>query len=289
MRVLITGASGQFGRSLLKTTPSGPEVRALTRAELDITDAVTVYKLVKEFQPHVIVNTAAYTAVDMAETESDRAFVVNADGPEHLAQAALQNNARLIHISTDFVFDGLKSRPYQPDDAVNPLCVYGASKVEGEKRVRAVLGDAGVIVRSGWVYAAERHNFVNTILRLARAKDSLAVIADQVGTPTWGKSLAGLVWALVQRPDIRGIYHWSDAGVASWYDFAVAIQEEAMTLGLLKKSIPIRPITTEEYPLPARRPAYSVLEKHTTVAVTGQHPEHWRMNLRAMLMELVHA
>ncbi len=289
MKVLITGASGQLGHSLLRAAPSGNELHALTRAELDVSDAAAVRKVVQEFRPEVIVNAAAYTAVDKAETETDRAFAVNAYGPEYLAKAAQQSSARLIHISTDFVFDGLKSRPYRPEDAVNPLGAYGRSKAEGDKRVRAVLGNDAVIVRTGWVYAAEGHNFVNTILRLAREKDSLAVIADQVGTPTWARSLARLVWALVQRSEVKGIFHWSDAGVASWYDFAVAIQEEGVATGLLKKTIPIRPITTEEYPLPARRPAYSVLEKQATVALTGVKPDHWRVNLRAMLKELFNA
>jgi dTDP-4-dehydrorhamnose reductase len=289
MKVLITGASGQLGQSLLKTTPNGPEVRALSRAELDITDAVSVNKVVLEFQPHVIINTAAYTAVDKAESEQQLAFAVNTKGTENLGRVASEYSARLIQISTDFVFDGKKSRPYLPTDPVNPLGVYGKSKAEGEGRLQQIMGENTLILRTGWLYAAVGRNFVRTILGLLKHRDSLEVIADQVGTPTWGVSLAGAVWDLVRQPEIKGIHHWSDAGVASWYDFAVAVQEEAMVLGLLKKCIPIRPITTEEYPLPAPRPAYSVLEKHATIAVTGRTPEHWRMNLRAMLKEVKNA
>jgi dTDP-4-dehydrorhamnose reductase len=284
VKVLIAGAGGQLGSSLVKTAVSGYQIRALTRAELDVTDTVAVTSAVTEFAPQVVVNAAAYTAVDKAEGERDFAFAANADGAENLAKAAQECSARFIHISTDFVFDGQKSSPYLPTDAPNPLGVYGASKAEGEERVQRVLGDAVVIIRSGWVYAAEGHNFVKTILRLLKEKDSLGVSADQVGTPTWAISLAQLLWRLVEKPEVRGIYHWSDAGVASWYDFAVAIQEEALAIGLLKQARPIHPIATEGYPLPAKRPAYSVLDKRSLVAATGIIPVHWRVSLRRMLM-----
>ncbi|MFI4920870.1 MAG: SDR family oxidoreductase, partial [Gammaproteobacteria bacterium] len=162
MRVLITGASGQLGYSLLKADPVNKDIRALRHPELDISDAAAVNKVVQGFRPEVIVNAAAYTAVDRAETEFDQALKANAAGPENLAKAAKTIDARLIHISTDFVFDGMQSRPYRPDDPINPLSAYGRSKAEGEVRVRAVLGESAVIVRTGWVYAAKGHNFVNT-------------------------------------------------------------------------------------------------------------------------------
>ena len=184
MKVLITGAAGQLGRALLKTVPPGHDVHALNRVDLDVSDGQAVHESVGSLRPQVIVNAAAYTAVDKAETERDQAFAVNANGPGFLAEAAQQCGARLIHISTDFVFDGRKSRPYLPADAKNPLGVYGASKAEGEEHVRRVLGDTAVLIRTGWVYAAEGRNFVNTILRLLREKSSLKIIADQVGTPT---------------------------------------------------------------------------------------------------------
>ena len=288
MKVLIIGAAGQLGRSLLKTAPGECEIQA-TDIELDIRDQAALRKAVHAFQPAVILNAAAYTAVDKAESERELAFAINASGAENLAQVALECGTRLIHISTDFVFDGKKSSPYLPADEMHPLGVYAASKAEGEIRLRTLKGNTAVILRTGWLYAAEGHNFVKTMLRLMTEKDSLKVIADQVGTPTWAVSLAKLIWKVTQNPAIKGTYHWSDAGVASWYDFAVAIQEEALSQGLLKKSIPIRPITTEEYPSPARRPAYSVLEKQATIAATGEIPDHWRVNLRAMLKELAHA
>ena len=289
MKVLITGAGGQLGQSLLKSLPTEHQILALSRSQLDIVDLNDVRRAVREFQPHVIVNAAAYTAVDKAESERELAFAVNAVGTENLGRVALEYSARLIHLSTDFVFDGKKSRPYLPTDPMNPLGAYGKSKAEGEKRLHQIMGESVIILRTGWLYATEGRNFVNTILSLIKQRDSLNVIADQVGTPTWAMSLAGQVWELLRRPEITGIYHWSDAGVASWYDFAVAIQEEAVEFGLLKKIICIRPISTEEYPLPAPRPAYSVLDKQSTMTETGIVPTHWRVNLRAMLKELVDA
>lgn len=285
MKVLITGAAGQLGRALLKIAPGTVEIRAAGR-ELDICAPAALQNTVQAFGPALIVNAAAYTAVDRAESERDRAFAVNATGVENLARAARAGGARLIHISTDFVFDGSKSSPYLPQDEMRPLNVYGASKAEGEKRLRSVLGDDAVIVRTGWLYAAAGQNFVNTMLRLMREKDSLGVIADQVGTPTWAASLAEVIWKIAQNPKITGTHHWSDAGVASWYDFAVAIQEEALAAGLLPRAIPIRPIAASEYPLPAKRPAYSVLDKRSMTAATGVVPVHWRVNLRKMLREM---
>ncbi|HKV98054.1 MAG TPA: dTDP-4-dehydrorhamnose reductase [Gammaproteobacteria bacterium] len=288
MRVLITGANGQLGSALLKTAPAAAEIKAAGR-ELDICAPAALQKAVQAFKPALIVNTAAYTAVDRAESERERAFAVNATGVENLARTARAGGARLIHVSTDFVFDGHKSSPYLPQDEMRPLGVYGASKAEGEKRLRAVLGDAAVIARTGWLYADKGQNFVNTMLCLMREKDSLGVIADQVGTPTWAGSLAEVIWIIAGDPKIAGTHHWSDAGVASWYDFAVAIQEEALAAGLLARAIPIRPLATSEYPLPARRPAYSVLDKRSLISATNLQPVHWRVNLRRMLGDLRHA
>ena len=288
MKVLITGSAGQLGRSLLKTAPADMEIKA-TDAELDISDPAALQKTLVSFKPAVIINAAAYTAVDRAESERDLAFAVNAAGVENLARAARDGGARLIHVSTDFVFDGAKSSPYLPTYPMRPLSVYGESKAEGEKRMRAVLREAGIIVRTGWLYAAEGNNFVKTILKLLGEKDSLGVIADQVGTPTWAKGLAEVLWKIVQDAKITGTHHWSDAGVASWYDFAVAIQEEAEAVGLLSRAVPIRPLATSEYPLPAKRPAYSVLDKRSLIAAAGLQPTHWRRNLRKMFQELTHA
>jgi dTDP-4-dehydrorhamnose reductase len=285
MKTLITGASGQLGRALRHTAPDARALIMADHAALDITDARGVAEFVGREGPNLIINAAAYTAVDQAEREPDAAGAVNADGPENLARAAKAHNARLIHISTDFVFDGAQSRPYRPDDPVHPLNVYGASKAEGEARVRAVLGDEALIVRTSWLYARHGANFVNTMLRLMREEPALEVVADQIGAPTSADSLARFLWLAATRPDVNGTHHYTDAGVASRYDFAVAIQEEALAAGWLGKAVPIRPIASDDYPQAARRPAFSVLDKRATRRQFVIEPVHWRGALRSMLIK----
>lgn len=284
MKVLLTGAAGQLGWELQRTVPQGVALVAVDAAGLDITDSQAVARLVAEERPQAIINAAAYTAVDKAEAEPERARLVNAQGAAHLAQAAKAHDAFLVQLSTDFVFDGASSRPYGPADPPGPLGVYGASKLAGEQAVQQVLGEACAIIRTAWLYSAHGHNFVKTMLRLMAERDEVRVVADQIGTPTWAHGLAAAVWQLTCR-SLPGIHHWSDAGVASWYDFAVAIQEEAVALGLLDRTIPVVPITTADYPTPARRPAYSVLDKAATWALLGGAAPHWRVQLRRMLHE----
>lgn len=284
-KVLITGAGGQVGRMLLETRPEGFEAIACTHADLDIGTGEAVRDFVGRHRPTVIINAAAYTAVDKAELEPDAAKRINADGPGHLAAAARECGARLIHISTDFVFDGAASVPYRPDSATNPLSIYGTSKRDGERAALEVLPERCTIVRTAWVYAATGANFVRTMLRIMRANGAVRVVADQVGTPTAARSLAEVLWRIAGDPEIRGIHHWTDAGVASWYDFAVAIAEEGVGLGLLPPEVTVTPITTAEYPTPARRPSYSVLDKRS-LAPYGLSPIHWRKRLRAVLKEI---
>lgn len=286
MKVLVTGAGGQLASALQRTAPAGLAVSVLGRARLDVSDAGQVQQVVGDLRPQLIINAAAYTAVDRAEDEPVLAGLVNADGPGHLARAAAACGARLIQVSTDFVFSGEASHPYLPADEPAPTGAYGLSKWQGEQQVQAVLGEAAVIVRTAWVYSATGHNFVNTMLRLMRERDSLAVVADQVGTPTWAHGLAEALWRLAERPSVTGILHWTDAGVASWYDFAVAIQEEALAQGLLSRACAVRPIATADYPTPARRPAWSVLDKRATWQALDCTAPHWRVALRAMLAEL---
>lgn len=285
MKVLITGAAGQVGRSLSSQVPSGIEVLACGHKELDIASEGSVSDYVRLNAPDVIINTAAYTAVDRAESEPDLAQKANAAGPRHLAAAARDHGARFIHLSTDFVFDGTASVPYRPEAATNPLSVYGVTKLAGERAVIEEHPEQSVVLRTAWVYAAEGANFVRTMLRMMKANPTVRVVADQVGTPTAARSLAETIWQLVAKPEITGIHHWTDAGVASWYDFAVAVAEEGALLGLVPPDVTVTPIATKEYPTPARRPSYSVLDK-TSLTSRGLMPLHWRKRLRIVLGEL---
>lgn len=284
-RILITGAAGQLGQALVACCPDGVEVHATDRSALDITDAGAVATLVDALNPQVLINAAAYTAVDLAETEREAAFAANAEAPAVLARICAERSLRLLHVSTDFVFDGLRSSPYPPDAEVAPLGVYGASKLAGERAIQAT-GCAHLIVRTGWLYAHRGANFMRTMLRLHAERDVLSVVADQVGTPTRAESLAVALWAAVARPALSGVYHWSDAGVCSWYDFAQAIGEEAQALGLLTTTARIQPIATAAYPTPARRPAYSVLDKAHSWKDFELEPVHWRVQLREALKAL---
>lgn len=286
MKVLITGARGQVGQAMLRSVPGGCDVHAPGREELDISSGDAVRAIAQRVRPDVIVNAAAYTAVDQAETHSRVCFQVNAEGPLFLARCARELGARLLQISTDFVFDGKASSPYLPGADPKPLSVYGESKRIGEQAVLQTLGDGAVVLRTAWVYASWGSNFLRTMLRLMAERRSVRVVADQVGSPTAAQSVANVLWKLVERADIHGIYHWTDAGVASWYDFAVAIAEEGASLQLLPPDIEVLPIPTADYPTPARRPAYSVLDKQSTYATLGLRPIHWRANLRATLKEI---
>jgi dTDP-4-dehydrorhamnose reductase len=293
VKVLITGAGGQVGRILSSDAPPGLEVLACGHQDLDIADASAVSDYVRLHAPDVIINAAAYTAVDRAESEPELARKVNADGPRHLAAAANAASTgaarapgiRLIHLSTDFVFDGTASVPYRPEAATNPLGVYGVTKLAGERAVLEELPGRSVVLRTAWVYAAEGANFVRTMLRVMKANGTVRVVADQVGTPTAARSLAETIWQVVAKPDVTGIHHWTDAGVASWYDFAVAIAEEGALLDLVPPGVTVTPIATAEYPTPARRPSYSVLDK-TSLTSLGLTPLHWRKRLRSVLGEM---
>jgi len=282
--VLVVGAGGQLGQELLRTAAVDVKCVPMARAQLDIADATAVVACLAAVAPQLVVNAAAYTAVDKAESEPAAARRGNAEGPETLAQACAQRGVRLIHISTDFVFDGTSSQPYRPEAATAPLGEYGRSKRAGEVAVLRAQPEA-LILRTGWVYSSFGSNFVKTMLRLMGEREELAVVTDQVGTPTWAHGLAGAVWAAAARPQLHGIYHWSDAGVCSWYDFAVAICEEALTLGLLSRPVTIRPIPATAYPTPAQRPAYSVLDKSKSWCDFALEGVHWRRQLRAMLAD----
>lgn len=286
MKVLITGANGQLGWELQRTVPDNKSAIALNSKQLDITSQSSVDHAIQEYHPDVLVNAAAYTAVDNAEKEKEKAFSVNACGAGTLAEVSHTNGIRMIQISTDFVFDGKKSSPYIPEDRPNPLGVYGASKLEGEEKVRANSNNEALIIRTGWVYSAHGHNFVKTMIRLMNERDEINVVADQVGTPTWANGLAEAIWKFIDFPTLKGIYHWTDAGVASWYDFASLIHDEAVTLGILNHSVAVQPIRTEDYKTDAVRPAYSVMDKTKTWSDIQLQPSHWRAAMQNMLSEI---
>jgi len=284
-KVLITGADGQLGYELQRTALYGYECIATNRDSLDITDAYVVKAFVSELQPDVIINSAAYTAVDKAEEETELAIAINTMGAANLANAARANKCKLVQISTDFVFDGKACSPYPVDAETNPDGYYGKTKRDGDNKVLDILGDDALIIRTSWLYSAHGNNFVKTMLRFMAEREELGIIADQIGTPTWANSLAKAVWQSIEL-NTTGIHHWSDAGVASWYDFAYAIMEEGVALGLLDRPIKINAITTADYPTPASRPCYSVMDKTTTWKALDMQSEHWRVALRSMLLEL---
>jgi dTDP-4-dehydrorhamnose reductase len=281
MKILIVGGKGQLGRSLVATAPAYAEIVSHDIDTLDITDASAILSAVQDIQPDVIFNAAAYTAVDKAESDEDAALAVNATAVGFLAEAARAVGARFVHISTDFVFDGLSGVPYQPNAPTAPLAAYGRTKLAGER----LAGPDALIVRTAWVYAPTGSNFVRTMLRLMSEHTEVRVVADQIGTPTYAPGLADALWKMAAK-GASGLHHYTDAGACSWYDFAVAIQEEALAAGLLENAVPVIPINTSKYPTPATRPHFSVLDKSSTFTILGGPTPHWRVNLRKMIVEI---
>ncbi|WBO24510.1 dTDP-4-dehydrorhamnose reductase [Sphingomonas abietis] len=282
MKALIVGSKGQLGHGLAATAPRGVEIVGHDVDTLDITDAASVAAVVAAEKPDLILNAAAYTAVDKAESDESAAYAVNATAVGLLADAARRQGARLVHVSTDFVFDGQAGFPYAPDAAANPLGAYGRTKLAGEH----LAGEDALIVRTSWVYAPTGGNFVRTMIRLMGERPEVRVVADQIGTPTYAPGLAAALWTMADM-GVTGIHHYTDAGVASWYDFAIAIQEEAREAGLLSSAVPVIPIATADFPTPAKRPSYSVLDKSSTFAALGGPTSHWRAHLRTMIAEIV--
>ena len=280
MKVLITGANGQLGGALQRTAPAHADLNAIDVDDVDFTEAAMLRARLVVESPDVLINAAAYTAVDKAESDEGLAQAINADAVAIMAEEMEAQGGRLVHVSTDFVFDGQSARAYRPEDPRAPISVYGRTKAAGEDHLR----DTDLLVRTAWVYEARGANFVRTMIRLMNERDELSVVADQIGSPTWATGLARTIWGLIEA-GASGTYHHSDAGVASWYDFAVAIQEEALELELLTRPIAIRPITTADYPTPAARPAFSLLDCSKTRQTLGDQPIHWRTNLRSMLKE----
>jgi dTDP-4-dehydrorhamnose reductase len=253
----------------------------LGRADFDISNPHKVESVVRNTKANILFNAAAYTAVDKAENEQADARSINATAVASLAKFCRIYNTRLVHLSTDFVFDGTSAQPYMPDDKPNPLNIYGRTKWEGEQ----LAGSEALIVRTAWIYDATGHNFLRTMLGLMVERDEIKVVTDQIGTPTYAPSLASALWDLALH-NKNGVFHYTDSGVASWYDFAVAIQEEALILGVLNKTITLTPIASWQYKTQAKRPAISILDKAKTWEALGKIAPHWRTNLRKALLEI---
>jgi len=298
MKVLLTGAAGQLGQALIAAKPTGVELVACGRAELNLADPQACRDAVQLHRPDWVLNAGAYTAVDKAESEPELAHAVNAGAPTAFAEALAgldlgeHRQGRLLQVSTDFVFNGAQGWPYRPEQPLDPLGVYGASKAAGEAAALRLPGSR--VLRTSWVYGPVGHNFCLTMLRLHRQRaqsgDVLGVVADQVGCPTSTTSLAlacwralGLSLAAVAEANLPRILHWSDAGAATWYDFAVAIGELGVALGLLKQAAVVQPLSTADYPTPAQRPSYSLLDCTTSRSRLGLVPQHWREALFAVL------
>jgi dTDP-4-dehydrorhamnose reductase len=286
-KVLLIGAKGQVGQELQVTLPQLGEVISIGREELDLTNSEKISQLIREIHPDYLVNASAYTAVDKAETEPDLAYSINATAPKIMAEAAEKIQAKFLHISTDYVFDGRKNTPYLETDLTNPLGVYGQSKLRGEEEIKTVNSQA-IILRTAWVYGSYgKSNFVKTMLRLGKEREELKVVVDQVGSPTWAKDIAAAITQLLINADNpTGIYNFTNSGIASWFDLTKAIFEEAKISGIPLKIQRVIPITTAEYPTPAVRPAYSVLSGQKISQQLGYIPPYWRDSLKAMLNQL---
>jgi len=284
MKVLLTGAAGQLGQALMASTPAGVELIACGRAELDLANGEACQAAVRDFRPDWLLNAGAYTAVDKAESEPELAAAVNSGAPAAFAEALAATGGRLLQVSTDFVFNGQQGSPYRAEQLLDPLGVYGATKAAGEAAALALPGAR--VLRTSWVYGPVGKNFCLTMLRLhalkAAAGESLGVVADQVGCPTSTHTLAAACWRAIGVEGPR-ILHWSDAGAASWYDFAVAIGELGEQAGLLERAARVKPLTTADYPTPATRPSYSLLDCCTSREALGLEPLHWREGLAEVL------
>lgn len=285
MRVLVTGAMGQLGQDVVHLFESaGHQVLPSDRDSLDITDGTACLEVVKEFKPNAIIHCAAYTAVDQAESDVDAAYAVNAVGTRNMVLAAEQVKAKFCYVSTDYVFDGTAASPYQEYDNTNPQSVYGKSKRAGEVLVQS-LSSAFFIVRTSWVYGLHGQNFVKTMLKLGQEKPLLSVVNDQKGSPTYTVDLAAFLMELIQT-EKYGIYHASNSGECTWYEFAQAIFEEARDILGQKYPVQVKPCTTDEFPRPAPRPRNSVMD-HLSIRTNGfQDLRPWREALKAFITEL---
>jgi dTDP-4-dehydrorhamnose reductase len=290
-KILLIGKNGQVGSELNQILANLSDLIAVDRTKIDLTKSETISQFIKQIKPNIIVNAAAYTAVDKAESEPELAYQINAIAPKILAEECQKLRGSLIHISTDYVFDGQKNTPYLEEDITNPISVYGQSKLAGEEGIKQ-RGNNYIILRTAWVYGTYgKGNFVKTMLRLGKEREQLKVVIDQVGSPTYAYDIAKVIADLIPQfkgeKNLQETYHYTNSGAISWYDFAVTIFEEASKLGYPLKVKEIMPITTSEYPTPAKRPAYSVLSNKKITIKLGYYPPYWRDSLRKMLEKMI--
>jgi dTDP-4-dehydrorhamnose reductase len=287
MRVLLTGGSGQVGKALIGSKPAGYEIIAPDSRTLDVADAASIERTIASSKPAVVINAAAYTRVDLAESETAAAHAINADGAGNLGRACRSNQIPLVHLSTDYVFDGTNASSYVESDSPNPLNVYGKSKLAGERQI-AESGASHLILRVSWVFSAGGSNFVKTMLGLAD-RDSLRVVDDQRGTPCAACDIAQAIWRSVPHLNQRGsrlLMHFASSPPTTWFGFANAIFDTAMELGVLRRRPRVDPIPSADYPTVARRPSNSVLDSTTLQEFLGCRSPDWRTSLRDVLREL---
>lgn len=288
MNVLVTGAGGQLGAALQACVPDDIKCIAVDRHTLDISDGAALGRRLDEARIAVVINAAAYTDVERAEREPDQAMHVNATACATVARACAAHGARMIHVSTDFVFDGRKGEPYRPSDEPNPLSVYGRSKLAGEREVLSILGKNGCVIRTSWLHSAQGANFVTKILARMQSSETVRVVTDEIGSPTAAYSLAGALWAC-SRSAASGIQHWSDVGAVTRFQFAEAIARDAHEVGLLARVPELLGARVSDFKTAAQRPTYSVLDTHQTEAELGIEAIQWREGLRLTLSKLVEA
>lgn len=287
-KVLLTGANGQLGSTFSNLFERSDlnvkyELQKVDIEDVDFSNIESICSVLSIYAPSIIVNCAAFTAVDKAEEEHDIASKVNDDAVAVMAKWAEEEHSRIIHISTDFVFDGSKKIPYKTTDATNPLGVYGKTKLSGEQHILKLLPDTGVIMRTSWLYSEFGQNFVKKMLALMVEKEKLSVVNDQIGSPTSTHSLVEILFKVIENKTVSGIFHWCDGASISWYDFAVEIQEQSLEKGILLKKIPIRQIATSAYPTLAERPEYSVLDINTTLNEFNTAEVNWKKELNRVI------
>ena len=290
-KLLLTGAEGQLGQTFqayFSSSDLSQKYHLLTAdiQEMDLRKKKSISDFLESNIPSLIVNCGAYTSVDTAELEVEAARKVNDHAVSCIARWASENSCRVIHISTDFVFDGRKTEPYSPCDETNPLGAYGETKLAGESHILELLPKRGLVLRVSWLYSEYGHNFVKTMIELMKRKSELGVVNDQIGSPTSTHSLVRVLFSLIEHRTINGVFHWCDGAAISWYDFAIEIQRQAYKHGLLAREIPIKPLTTKDYPTAAVRPRYSVLQRDITLEKSGLHVTNWQAELTTVVLQI---